>query len=256
MADGRWPGEDVARFKKGNSPNFKELPLNTVIDHRPSPGTVPNNNLMQPIFTILLGYVLSFLGQLPLGTMSITATQIAVQENFLRAWKYSIGVAVIEIIYLRLVLSGVDWILQHQLFFLVLGWLTVVVFFALGVLSFRAASRQQKDQKALLLNNRLNRFWLGVSMSTLNPAQIPFWFIWTSYFMDVKLLLSGFGNFNLFAFGAGLGTISGLAVYLSGGNWLITRMKTSNKTLNLVMGIIFVIAALAQLYRMLYKQLI
>jgi glycine cleavage system regulatory protein len=36
-----------------------------------------------------------------------------------------------------------------------------------------------------------------------------------------------------------------------GGNWLITKMNTSNRTLNLVMGIIFFIAAVAQLYRML-----
>jgi threonine/homoserine/homoserine lactone efflux protein len=211
---------------------------------------------MHLFFNIFLGFLLSFLGQLPVGTMSITATQIAVQEHFSNAWKYSIGVALIEVVYLRMVLSGVDWIMQHRIFFFVLGWLTVLVFILLGVLSFMAASRQQGDKKALLLNNNLNRFWLGISMSTLNPAQIPFWFIWTSYFLDIKLLTPGFAAFNLFTLGAGLGTLSGLSVYMYGGKKIINRMKTSNKTLNKIMGVIFVIAALAQLYRMLYKQLI
>jgi threonine/homoserine/homoserine lactone efflux protein len=211
---------------------------------------------MHILFVFLLGWLLSFLGQLPLGTMSITSTQIAVQENFRNAWKYSIGVTIVEMIYLRIVLSGVDWIMQHQLFFAVLGWLTVVIFLALGIISFITARKQQEDKKALLLNNKINRFWLGLSMSMLNPAQIPFWFIWSSYFLDIKLLQAGFSEFNMFTAGAGLGTLAGLAVYMYGGNWLITKMNTSNKTLNKIMGVIFVIAALAQLYRMLYKELL
>ncbi len=211
---------------------------------------------MHLLFVLLLGWLLSFLGQLPLGTMSITSTQIAVQENFANAWKYAVGVTIVEMLYLRVVLSGVDWIMQHQLFFAVLGWLTVVIFLVLGVISFITANKQQADKKALLLNNNINRFWLGMSMSMLNPAQIPFWFIWSSYFLDIKLLHTGYTEFNIFTVGAGLGTLVGLAVYMYGGNWLITKMNTSNKTLNKVMGIIFVIAALAQLYRMLYKEVI
>ncbi len=66
---------------------------------------------MQDIFSILLGLIVSFLGQLPLGILSMTATQIAVQENFTIAWKYAVGVAIIEMIYLRFVLSGVQWII-------------------------------------------------------------------------------------------------------------------------------------------------
>lgn len=211
---------------------------------------------MHILFILFIGWLVSFLGQLPLGTMSITATQIAVQENFNNAWKYSIGVALVEIIYLRLVLSGVDWILQHQLFFLILGWLTVVVFLVLGTLSFIAAQKQSENKKALLLNNKLDRFLLGASMSALNPAQIPFWFIWSSYLMQIKVLQQEFSEYNFFTIGCGIGTIIGLVVYMYGGNWLITKMKTSNKTLNTVMGIIFIIAAIAQLYRMLFIPLL
>ncbi len=208
---------------------------------------------MHLLFIALLGWLLSFLGQLPLGTMSITATQITVQENFSHAWKYAVGVTIVEMIYLRFVLYGVDGIRSHPMLFVVLGWLTVVFFAALAVFSFISAGRES-SKKAVLLNNKLNRFWLGLSMSALNPAQIPFWFIWSSYFLDVQLLQSDATEFNFFTIGAGVGTISGLAVYMYGGNWLITKLKTSNKTLNRVMGFIFIIAALAQLIRMVYRK--
>ncbi|MBA4198331.1 MAG: lysine transporter LysE [Chitinophaga sp.] len=212
--------------------------------------------MLHLIFVVFLGWVVSFLGQLPLGTMSITSTQIAVSESFKNAWKYSIGVALVEIIYLRLVLKGVDWILQHRLFFMVLGWLTVVFFLGLGIASFISAAKQKEDKKALLLNNKLNRFFLGITMSALNPAQIPFWFIWSSYVMDLNLLNSSTTEFNLFTLGSGIGTISGLALYMYGGNYLITKMNASTKTMNKIMGIIFFIAGLAQLWRMLFEKVV
>jgi len=150
----------------------------------------------------------------------------------------------------------VGWIMQHKLLFQILGWLTVVVFLVLGFFSFISARKQQTEKKALLLDNNLHRFFLGVSMSALNPAQIPFWFIWSSYLLDNKVLLSSFTEFNFFTFGCGAGTVCGLALYMYGGNWLITKMNTSTKTLNTIMGAIFIIAAMAQLYRMIWGEFI
>lgn len=202
------------------------------------------------------GWLVSLLGQLPLGTMSITSTHIAVKEGFTNAWKYAIGVAVVEVIYLRTVLSGVDLIMQHRVFFILLGWLTVVFFLGFGVYSFVAALKINGEKKTPLLNNSINRFWLGITMSALNPAQIPFWFIWSSYLINLKLLHSNTFEFNLFTIGCGTGTISGLALYMYGGNWLVTKLNASNKALDIVMGIIFMIAAIIQMYRMLWGSFI
>jgi threonine/homoserine/homoserine lactone efflux protein len=206
---------------------------------------------MQNISVLFFGMAISFLGQLPVGTISITATQIAVQENFSNAWKYSFGVALIEMIYLRLVLSGVKWIVGHQGIFTLFTWITIIFFLVLGLRSFISARQQEETRKALFLNNRLDRFLLGVTMSALNPAQIPFWIIWTGYFLNLGWLKPDFTIFNFFTAGSGIGTIGGLIVYMYAGNWLVTKMNTSNRTLNQIMGIVFMIAALTQLYRVL-----
>jgi threonine/homoserine/homoserine lactone efflux protein len=206
---------------------------------------------MQTLSYFFLGMVLSFLGQLPLGTMSFTATQIAVQENFRNAWKYALGVAVIEMMYLYGVLWGIQWVNKNPVLFIIFNWISVFVFLILGMLAFAVACKQEKNKKTLLLNNRIDRFLLGIIMSALNPAQIPFWFIWTDYFLTMGWLASGTASFNIFTMGAGSGTVGGLAVYIYGGNWLVSKMKTSNRTLNILMGIIFILAAGLQLYRML-----
>jgi len=205
------------------------------------------------VYIIFMGFLVSFLGQLPLGNMSFTATQICIQEDAKKAWQYAFGVAIVEMIYLRFALTGMDWVVQHRNLFLFLGWLTVVLFLGLGVMAFITAGKQHGEKKALILNNKINRFVLGLTMSALNPVQIPFWFLWTSTLIQAQILPIATIPFNEFTIGAGTGTLMGLAVYIHGGNWLVSKMKASNKTLNKIMGLIFVITALIQLYRMLYK---
>jgi threonine/homoserine/homoserine lactone efflux protein len=201
------------------------------------------------LFAFFLGFLLSFLGQLPLGTISMTATQIAVQENFRNAWKYSAGVALIEMIYLRLILSAIGLVMNNHTLVTVFSWITALFFISLGVISFVSAHRQHPDKKALLLDNRLDRFILGIGISILNPAQIPFWFIWSGYFLNQGWLPAGFNYFNVFTLGSALGTIGGLAVYIYGGNWVVLKMKTSNQTLNKIIGIVFALAAIIQIFR-------
>ena len=206
--------------------------------------------MIQVFFSALL---ISFLGQLPFGNMNLTATQLSVQEGYKNAWKYGLGIVLVEIIYLRLALTAMDWIVEHQLIFKIMGWLTVVVFLVLGILSLLTARKQATEKKGLLLNNNINRFFLGVGVSAINPLQIPFWFIWSTNLIDTGVLQTNNLHFNLFTGGAALGSLAGLGVYIYGGKWLIAKMKASNKQLNIFMGIVFIIAALLQLYNMFSK---
>ena len=207
---------------------------------------------MHLLFVLFMGMVVSFLGALPLGNLNLAATQLSVQENFTNAWKFGIGVAIVEVIYLRFALTGVEWVMQHQTLFTILGWITVVIFLALGIAAFLSAREKQKDKKGILLNNTIKRFFLGITMSALNPAQLPFWFVWSTYLLNNKILHPLAIEYNYFTVGAGLGTLVGMALYIHGGNLLITKLNTSNKTLNKLMGAIFILTALIQLYKMIF----
>ena len=111
---------------------------------------------MHAVFVIFIGWTVSFLGQLPLGTMSITSTQIAVEENFRSAWRYTFGVAIVEIIYLRLTLSGVDWIMQHPVFYKTLK--------KVGALHIKTINMAQGNKKSRILawtffNEKRQQVW-------------------------------------------------------------------------------------------------
>jgi len=205
------------------------------------------------LLVLFMGWLISFLGQLPLGSMSITATQIMVNEGLKPALSYTWGVTIVEMIYLRIALSGMDLVYQHPNVFNAIGWITVVFFFVLSVVSIRSAIVHHPEKKNVLISNKLHRFLLGMTLSAMNPAQIPFWLLWSSYMLDWKILHPSTIQYNIFTMGVGMGTITGLLAYIFGGNYLITKLNVSNKSLNKIMGGIFFVASMAQLWRMLIK---
>ncbi|MFT3934681.1 MAG: LysE family transporter [Chitinophagaceae bacterium] len=202
------------------------------------------------------GMLISFLGSLPLGSLNVSAMQIAIAENTRKAIFFSLGVALVEIIYVRFSLAGINWIIKHQQFFYILQWITVVLFFVLAISSFLAAAKKNTAAKNILLNNKMPRFWLGFTMSAINPVQIPFWFIWSTYLFSNKVLLPLTSYYNAYILGIGIGTLSGLALFVFAGRWLMQKLKAGNRVINIIVGIVFLISAAIQLHRVLYKPFI
>ena len=195
------------------------------------------------------GLFISFLGTLPLGTLNVSAMQISVQENTRRAILFASGVALVEILYVRISLKGMYWVLENQRLFTILQWVTVVLFLVLAISCFRVAYKNKSSQKNILLNNNMNRFFLGLTMSAINPVQIPFWFLWSTYLLSNKLLLPTTLQYNLYIAGIAIGTLTGLALFIYGGKWLVNKLNASQRTINIIAGIVFLISAFVQLYR-------
>ena len=207
-------------------------------------------NLLKVFFT---GMFISFLGALPLGSLNVSAMQVAITEDSRNAVKFALGVALVEILYVRLSLKGIDWILANQQVFYILEWVTVFLFIVLAISSFLTAGKTIGEKKNILLNNKINRFWLGFTMSAINPVQIPFWFIWSTYLLSNKILLPTEIEFNTYTVGIGVGTLAGLALFIFAGKWLVNKLNASHRMINIVVGIVFIVSAAIQLYRVINK---
>jgi putative Ca2+/H+ antiporter (TMEM165/GDT1 family) len=72
------------------------------------------------------------------------------------------------------------------------------------------------------------------------------------YLVRENLLTPGNFNYNMFTIGAGIGTLIGLAIYIHGGKWAIEKMNANNKGINKFMGVVFIIIALLQLYKLIF----
>lgn len=198
--------------------------------------------------------LISFLGSLPLGTLNVAAMQIGIQESILNAVYFSLGSLLVEMIYVRISLVGIDWIRKQEKLMKALEWLTLVIIIALAVGSFIAAAKENADAKNEFLKNNMHRFLLGMLMSAINPVQIPFWFGWSTVLFTKKILEPVKAQYNSYIIGIGIGTLLGNCVFIFGGRWLVQRISNSGQYINWVIGGIFAITAIIQLIKMITKK--
>jgi len=209
---------------------------------------------MHPLFKIFLtGMVISFLGSLPLGTLNIAAMQISISTGVFSAMLFSAGSLLMEIIYVRLSLVAMDWIRKQERILKILEWLTLIIVLALAVASFYAAIHP-KVSKNIVLDSPLPKFALGLIMSAVNPVQIPFWFGWSTVLFTKKVLLPRQDHYNTYIIGIGIGTFIGNCIFIFGGLLIANTINYKQHILNWVIGGIFTVTALIQLWRILKKK--
>jgi threonine/homoserine/homoserine lactone efflux protein len=207
-----------------------------------------------PFFKVFFwGMLVSFLGTLPLGTLNVVAMQISVQESIINALYFSIGCLIVEMIYVRISLVGLNWVRRQNNLLKWMDWITLVIVLALAAGSFMAAT-QEHDSRNVMLNNNIHRFLLGIMLSAINPIQIPFWFGWSTILFSKNILQPKNSFYNLYIIGIGLGTLMGTSVFIFGGKFLVNHLNTSQRLVNIVVGGIFAITAVIQLVRILMKK--
>ncbi len=209
---------------------------------------------MHPLFKVFLtGMLVSFLGSLPLGTLNIAAMQISVSDGISPAILFSLGSLTVEILYVRLSLVAMDWVRRQEKLFKILEWITFLIVLALAISSFYAALTP-KVKENFILSSTLHRFVLGVVMSAVNPVQIPFWFGWSTVLFTKGILKPRNDNYNIYIIGIGLGTLFGNSIFIFGGQVIAEKLKNNQQILNWIIGGIFAITAIIQLWKILKKK--
>lgn len=199
------------------------------------------------------GMLISFLGSLPLGTLNIAAMQISISDGFQQAILFSLGSLTAEMVYVRLSLIAMDWVRKQEKLFRILEWVTLAIVLALAASSFYAAM-EPTVHKNVILSSNLNRYLLGLVMSAVNPIQIPFWFGWSTVLFTKKILLPKNSYYNTYIVGIGIGTLMGNCVFIFGGKLIANKINSNQHILSWVIGGIFAVTAIIQLYKMLTKK--
>jgi len=211
---------------------------------------------MPKLFRIFVtGMFISFLGSLPLGTLNVAAMQIAIYKGIVAALWFSSGSLTVEIIYVRLSLVAMDWVRRQKRLLQILEYVTLVIIVLLAASSFYAAWHTQASGNSAVLppylHNTLHPYLLGLLMSAVNPVQIPFWFGWSTVLFTKKVLLPRNDHYNVYIAGIGLGTLFGNFVFVFGGAAIAGAISGNQHVLNWVIGGIFMLTALIQIYKML-----
>jgi threonine/homoserine/homoserine lactone efflux protein len=197
------------------------------------------------------GLLISFLGSLPLGTLNVAAMQLGIQESIKSAMLFSFGSLLVEMIYVRISLIGIDWVRKQDKLMRAMEWISLAIVIALAIGSFYAALSSGEAAKNPILDNNLNRFLLGALGCAINPVVIVFWFGWSTVLFTKKILLPQHAHYNMYIIGIGLGTLAGNALFIFGGQFLYEKINGAQQYMHWFIGGVFTITAIIQLVKML-----
>jgi threonine/homoserine/homoserine lactone efflux protein len=208
---------------------------------------------MNPLCKIFfIGLGISLLGSLPLGTMNVMATEISVQSGKIQAFIFAIAAVIIEVLYVKLALSGLDKVLTRPQLFRFFEWLSIAMITTLAAVSFIAAGRSD-GASGLLPMRAMSPFVLGILLSATSPLHITFWFGWSTILAEKGLLRQGRFSYNFYIAGIGIGSLLGYAVFIEGGHYLINHMRVNQQAVSCVIGAVLFITALIQLRKIIRK---
>ena len=195
------------------------------------------------------GLLISFLGALPMGTLNMSAMQIAITDGYYPAILFALGALLIEMIYVRMTLVAMGWFRAHQKLLMAMEWLTLGIILILALSSFYTAMHPTLKANPIL-SNTIHRFWLGAGLSAINPLQVPFWFGWSTVLTGKGVLVRKGYNYVYYILGIGIGTFIGFAVFIFGGKLLVDRLDAQQNLIQWILGTIFLITGIIQAVKM------
>ena len=165
---------------------------------------------MKALKNITVGFIVSFVGSLPLGYLNIIGVEVLSKLGMNSLISYLLGVILVEavVIYLTVIFS--TQLAENKKLMKSIDFFAV--FFLLLIAYVFYAYSNQTTQEHNYLDNYIqySPFLIGFILCGLNFLQIPFWMGWNLYLMNAKhITLSKKLKFH-YIFGTLLGTFFGM----------------------------------------------
>jgi threonine/homoserine/homoserine lactone efflux protein len=189
---------------------------------------------------ILVGFLVSFIGSIPLGYLNVIGFNIFKFSGINATIHYLLGVIVIEFFVIFGTLLFAKKLNQNPRLLQFIDAFSIIFMFILAYIFF-SNSNSSESNKDIFVNFNDNFFYTGLIFSALNFIQIPFWLSWNLYLLNKKHIQnSKIGNW-FYVTGTLLGTFMGMLVLILSLNYLSNQVDFLSKYLiSIIIPIVFV----------------
>ncbi|NRD19158.1 LysE family transporter [Winogradskyella eckloniae] len=191
-----------------------------------------------------LGLLVAIIGVVPPGLLNMTAARISLKEGAGRGIMFSTGVCIVVFIQTYLAAIFARYLSKNQDIVEILQRVAFVIFVLITIYFLVLASKQKPAKKETEIKSKHGRLLHGMLLSALNVFPIPY-----QAYMTITLVSFGWMNFErlsivTYVTGAATGTFVTLYFYIFFFDKIKDRNFTSQKSMNLSIGIITGIVAL------------
>lgn len=165
---------------------------------------------MQNLKNIAVGFLVSFLGSIPLGYLNVIGFEIYNKQGLQQTILYLLGVICVEflVIYFTLIFAN-KLAANKKLTKYIEGFSVLFMFILAAVFYFSSNSKTNLSESF-----HYAPFLLGIGFSLLNFVQIPFWTGWNLYLLNGKYIEISESRKYFYVFGTVAGTFCGMLVLI------------------------------------------
>ena len=209
------------------------------------------------IISFFSGFIISMSGALAPSNMSAIAMELTIDRSKNSGIAFGLGSAIVEVIYIRLYFLGFDSFVKENQLFLILQWVMIVLFLAIGIHLFVRSYREhliiKRKKRDFSTYTMAQAFFLGVILKAINPLQFIFWTFWSAYLISNNWLKPTNMHYNVFCIGIGIATFCGFLLYVYLGNYLESKSFFSKRIFRRVIAVFLSLTSIARALKLLVK---
>lgn len=182
---------------------------------------------MNHLWVFFLGFIFSFVGSIPPGTLNVTVLQLALERQIQTALRFALAVSIIEYPYAWIGVQFEYYISTSPVILENFQLIAALVMTLLGISNLLPG----KTPTGFAKKFQESGFRRGIVLSLLNPMAIPYWMGFTAYLkVQGWIHLESAGLLHSYVLGTAVGTMALLGVliffaqrlapYVQGSRWL------------------------------------
>ena len=196
---------------------------------------------MQHIKNIVVGFLASFVGSIPLGYLNVVGFEIYSKRGLLTTVCFLLGVILIEFFVIFFTLIFANKLAANKKLTKYIEGFSIVFMFILAFIFYFSASKNTNTGNEFSNFGYWGTFTAGLVLSCLNFIQIPFWTGWNLYLLNGKYIEVSKARKYFFVFGTVVGTFCGMLTLILSLHYFATNVDFLSKYLmQIIIPLVFV----------------
>jgi len=141
---------------------------------------------MKPVKNIVVGFIVSFVGSLPLGYLNVIGVEVFSRFGMNSLVSYLLGVIVIEAIVIYFTVIFANQLLNNKKLMRGIDFFAIFFLLLLAYLFYAHSNQTVGKHNYLEGYVQYSPFLIGMVLCGLNFLQIPFWMGWNLYLINAN----------------------------------------------------------------------
>jgi threonine/homoserine/homoserine lactone efflux protein len=204
---------------------------------------------MQKLKNIFVGFLISFMGSIPLGYLNVVGYEVFQQFGLNATVLYLFGVICIEMFVIYFTLIFAKQLMENKKLIQYIEGFSVLFMFLLAYVFYSSASKQATETSVLEQYVEYSPFVVGIILSSLNFIQIPFWTSWNLYLLNGNYIEVAQSRKYFYIIGTLIGTFFGMLVLIVSLDYVTNQTDFLSKYLmKVIIPLVFIGLGLYQAF--------